>query len=74
MKLTGAKKGIEVGTFTGYSALCLASGLPDDGVLIALDTDETMMNVGKPYWEKAGVANKIQPVIGPALDFLNQAV
>ena len=51
VKLTGAKKGIEVGTFTGYSALCFALGLPDDGTLIACDISEEKMNIGKPFWE-----------------------
>ena len=51
VKLAGAKKGIEVGVFTGYSALCLASGLPEDGQLIALDINDESMSVGKPYWE-----------------------
>ena len=42
--------------------------------MIALDIDEKTMSIGKPYWEKAGVANKIKPIIGPALDFLDKAI
>ena len=66
----GARRAIEVGTFTGYSALCLAQGLPDDGVLITCDVSEEWTSVGRPYWEKAGVAHKIDLRIGPAVETL----
>ena len=72
MKLTGAKKGIEIGVFTGYSALCMANGLPEDGKLICCDISEEFMNIGKPFWQQAGVADKIDVRIGPALDTLNE--
>lgn len=72
IKLTGAKKGIEVGTFTGYSALCFALGLPEDGKLIALDISEEYTNIGKKYWEEAKVDHKIDLRIAPALDTLNE--
>lgn len=72
MKLTGARRGVEIGVFTGYSALCLALGLPEDGKLIACDIDDTFVNVGRPFWERAGVSNKIDVRIGPALDTLDQ--
>jgi caffeoyl-CoA O-methyltransferase len=68
--LIGARKAIEVGTFTGYSALCLARGLPEDGQLICCDVSEEWTSIGRPYWEKAGVAHKIDLRIGPALDTL----
>ena len=66
----GARRAVEVGTFTGYSALCLARGLPDDGRLICCDVSEEWAAVGRPYWEKAGVAHKIELRIAPALDTL----
>jgi caffeoyl-CoA O-methyltransferase len=66
----GARRAIEIGTFTGYSALCIARGLPDDGRLICCDVSEEWTSVGKPYWEKAGVAAKIDLRIAPALDTL----
>jgi len=69
-RLVGARQAIEVGTFTGYSALCLARGLPEDGKLICCDISEEFTNVGRPYWEKAGVADRIDLRIGPAADTL----
>jgi caffeoyl-CoA O-methyltransferase len=66
----GARRVVEVGTFTGYSTLCLARGLPDDGELIACDVSEEWTSIGRPYWEKAGVAHKIDLRIGPAADSL----
>jgi predicted O-methyltransferase YrrM len=59
VQLIGAQKGIEIGVFTGYSALSLAMGLPEDGQLIAFDVSEEWTNVGRRYWEMAGVAHKI---------------
>ena len=70
MKLTGAKRGIEIGVFTGYSALCFASGLPADGKLICCDESEEWMIVGRPFWEQAGVSDKIEVRTGPGLDTL----
>ena len=69
-QVTGARRAIEIGTFTGYSALCIARGLPADGRLICCDVSEEWTSVGRPYWEKAGVANKIDLRIAPALDTL----
>ena len=66
----GARKAIEVGTFTGYSALCVARGLPDDGVLLCCDVSEEWTDVGRPFWERAGVAHKIDLVIAPAVETL----
>jgi caffeoyl-CoA O-methyltransferase len=69
-RLVGARRAIEIGTFTGYSALCLARGLPEDGRLLCCDVSEEWTSVGRPYWEKAGVAHKIELRIGPALETL----
>ena len=66
----GAKRAIEVGTFTGYSALCLARGLPDDGQLICCDVSDEWTSIGKPFWEKAGVAHKIDLRIAPGVETL----
>ena len=71
VKLINAKKGIEIGTFTGYSALCFACGLPDDGVLDVLELKEDFVNIGKPTFEEAGVAHKINIHIGPGNDTLD---
>jgi caffeoyl-CoA O-methyltransferase len=66
----GAKRVVEVGTFTGYSTLCLARGLPDDGRVLALDVSRDWTAIGRRHWEKAGVAHKIELRIGPALETL----
>ena len=54
VQVTGARRALEIGTFTGYSALCIARGLPADGRLICCDVSEEWTSVGRPYWEKAG--------------------
>jgi len=66
----GAREVVEVGTFTGYSTLCLARGIPADGHVLALDVSEEWTSIGRRYWEKAGVADRIELRIGPALDSL----
>ena len=67
----GVRDAVEVGTFTGYSALCIARGLPPDGRLLCCDVSEEWTDVGRPYWEKAGVADRIELRIAPAVDTLN---
>jgi caffeoyl-CoA O-methyltransferase len=69
-RLVGARDAIEVGTFTGYSALCVARGLPDDGRLLCLDVSEEWTAIARRYWDRAGVAPKIDLRIGPAADSL----
>ncbi|HXQ21067.1 MAG TPA: class I SAM-dependent methyltransferase [Candidatus Acidoferrales bacterium] len=66
----GARSVVEVGTFTGYSALCLARGLPEDGRLLCCDVNEEWTAIGRRYWQKAGVAHKIDLRLAPALDTL----
>jgi caffeoyl-CoA O-methyltransferase len=66
----GARSAVEVGTFTGYSALCVARALPADGKLLCCDVNEQWTSVGRRYWERAGVANKITLKLGPAADTL----
>ena len=66
----GARYAVEVGTFTGYSALCIARALPDDGRLICCDVSEEWTAIARRYWEKAGLSEKIDLRIAPALDTL----
>jgi len=70
VRLTGARRVVEVGTFTGYSALCLARGLPDDGRLLCCDINDTWVSVGRPFWARAGVADRIEVRLGPAAETL----
>lgn len=70
LQVMGARRAIEIGTFTGYSALCIARGLPEEGELICCDVSHEWAEVGKPYWHKAGVAHKIDLRIAPALETL----
>ncbi|VEP12979.1 O-methyltransferase MdmC [Hyella patelloides LEGE 07179] len=74
VKLIGAKKALEIGVFTGYSALVVALALPDDGKIIACDKDERYTNMAKPYWEEAGVSHKIDLRIAPALETLAELI
>ncbi len=66
----GARSAVEVGTFTGYSALCVARGLPDDGTLLCCDVNEEWTSIGRRHWEKAGVAKKIELRLGPGVETL----
>lgn len=70
VSLIGARRGIEIGTFTGYSALWVASALPEDGKLICCDVNEKTTAVARRYWKEAGVDNKIELRLAPALDTL----
>jgi len=69
-ELIGARRAIEVGTFTGYSALCVAQALPPDGKLIACDISEEFTSVARRYWAKSGIADRIDLRLAPALDTL----
>jgi predicted O-methyltransferase YrrM len=66
----GARMALEVGTFTGYSALAVALALPADGRLVACDVSEEWTSIGRPYWKKAGVAERIELRLGPAAETL----
>jgi predicted O-methyltransferase YrrM len=68
----GAKRCLEIGTYTGYSALAVALALPKGGRIVCCDISEEWTAVGKPFWKKAGVAKKIDLRIGPALRTLDK--
>jgi predicted O-methyltransferase YrrM len=72
LKLYGAKKCLEVGTFTGYSALCVALAIPEDGKIITCDVSEEWASIGKPYWQEAGVDRKIDLRLGPGTETLDE--
>jgi len=74
VKMLEAENTIEVGTFTGYSALVTALALPDDGKVVACDVSEEWTSIGRRYWEKAGVDNKIDLRIAPAAETLQKMV
>ena len=71
VQLLGVKKALEIGVFTGYSALTVALALPPDGTLIACDVSEEYTAIARRYWEQAGVTDKIDLRIAPATDTLN---
>lgn len=67
----GAKRAIEIGTFTGYSAISIASALPEDGRLICCDVSEEWTDIAKRYWKEARLDARIDLRLAPALDTLN---
>ncbi len=69
-RLLGVRRAVEVGTFTGYSSLCIARGLGDDGRLLCLDVSEEWTAIARRYWEKAGVAAKVELQLAPAVETL----
>jgi len=72
VRLLGARRCIEVGVFTGYSALTVASALPEDGELLACDVSEEWCAIARRYWQKAGVDRKIRLVLAPAAQTLER--
>lgn len=66
----GAKNALEIGTFTGYSALAVAMALPEDGKLICCDVSEEWTAIARRYWKEAGVASRIDLRLAPALETL----
>lgn len=71
-KLIGARRALEIGVYTGYSALWVALALPEDGELVACDIREEWAAIGEPYWEEAGVVEKIDLRIAPATETLKE--
>jgi predicted O-methyltransferase YrrM len=74
VKLIGARRTIEIGTFTGYSALTVALALPADGKVLACDISDEYTSIGKPYWQRAGIADRIELVIAPAVHTLDARI
>jgi caffeoyl-CoA O-methyltransferase len=73
-KLTHARRYVEIGTFTGYSALSVALAMPDDGKVVALDVSKDFTDRARGYWKEAGVENKIDLRLGPGLDALDKMI
>lgn len=74
MTAINAKKYLEIGTFTGYSALTAALALPPDGKVVTLDIHECLVNLGRPFWKQAEVDHKIETRIGDAKDTLDALI
>lgn len=72
VQLMGAKKVLEIGVFTGYSSLCVALALPSEGKLVACDVSDEYTRIARRYWQAAGVADKVDLRIAPALNTLDQ--
>ena len=69
-RLTGARRAVEVGVFTGYSSICIARGMAGDGHLLACDVSEQYTALARRYWKRAGLEERIELRIAPALDTL----
>jgi predicted O-methyltransferase YrrM len=74
VKLMGARKALEIGVYTGYSALCVAGALPADGRLVACDINSTWTAVAQRYWREAGLDEKIELRLAPALETLDALI
>ncbi|WP_086826172.1 O-methyltransferase [Allokutzneria sp. NRRL B-24872] len=69
-RLIGARRVVEVGVFTGYSSICIARGMAEDGHLLACDVSEEWTSIARSYWERAGLTDRIELRIAPALETL----
>jgi len=74
LSIMSARRCIEVGTFTGYSTLAMAQALPEDGRILACDISREWTDMGRPYWEEAGVAERIDLQIAPAEETLEKVL
>ena len=72
VRLMGARRCLEVGVFTGYSTLCVASALPPDGRIVACDVNEHWTAIARRYWREAGVAERIELQLAPAVSTLDR--
>jgi predicted O-methyltransferase YrrM len=70
VRLTGARRCLEIGTFTGYSSLAVALALPPDGTIVCCDVSEEWTSMARRYWAEAGVADRVELRLAPALDSL----
>ena len=73
-ELIGARRCLEIGTFTGYSSLSVALALPPDGRIVCCDVSEEFTSIARRYWEEAGVADKVDLRLGPAVDTLDALI
>ena len=71
VELLGARRCLEIGTFTGYSSLAVALSLPDDGRIVCCDVSDEYTSVARRYWAEAGVADRVELRLGPAVDTLD---
>ena len=71
VELIGAKRAIEIGTFTGYSSLVVALAMPPDGTIVCCDVSEEWTSVARRYWAEAGVADRVELRLAPALETLD---
>jgi O-methyltransferase len=71
-RLIGARRTLELGTFTGYSALAVALALPERGRIVTCDINVEWVDIARPYWDRAGVADKIEVIVGQAGNTLDQ--
>jgi predicted O-methyltransferase YrrM len=74
VELMGVGRAVEIGTFTGYSALCIARAMPDDGELICCDVDEEWTSIAQDYWKEAGLDDRIRLELRPALETLEALI
>lgn len=74
LEIAGARTGIEIGTYTGYSSLSMASALPPDGKLICCDVSEEWTDIARRYWTEAGLADRIELRLGDALETLDSLI
>ena len=74
VRVAGAKKGIELGVFTGYTSLCFAEALPEDGKLIAVDVSKEFTGIAHKYWAEAGVDKKIELRLDGGLKVLQELI
>jgi predicted O-methyltransferase YrrM len=72
VRMIGARRALEIGVYTGYSSLSVAAALPEDGKLIACDIDRHWTSIAQRYWEQAGLADRIELRLGPALATLSE--
>ncbi|MDG4765807.1 class I SAM-dependent methyltransferase [Solwaraspora sp. WMMD406] len=69
--LTGARRVLEIGVFTGYSTLCLATGVPADGTVLGIERNQQWLDIARPFWDRAGVGDRIETVTGEAEQVLD---
>ena len=74
VRLTGAKRCIEVGVFTGYTSLAIAMAMPQDGRIVSCDVSDEFTSIGKPFWKRAGVEQKIDLRLAPATETLDALI